>query len=74
MCSGQEIAINPLDLTLPVTVSLADNTTRTLCGGTYQPNALDPNGFSGFDMLLGDAFLRNVYALLANSACSIDFS
>ncbi|ETW82863.1 aspartic peptidase [Heterobasidion irregulare TC 32-1] len=60
---GQEIAINPLDLTLPMTVSLSDNTTRTLCGGTYQPNALDPTGFSGFDMLLGDAFLRNVYAL-----------
>ena len=35
---------------------------RTVCVNTYQYLTLDPNSFVGFDIILGDAFLRNVYA------------
>ncbi len=35
---------------------------RTACLNTYQYLTLDPDDFTGFDLILGDAFLRNVYA------------
>ena len=35
----------------------------TVCLNTYQYLTLDPTEFSGFDLILGDAFLRSVYAL-----------
>lgn len=34
----------------------------TFCYNTYQYLDLDPSSFTGFDAILGDAFLRNVYA------------
>lgn len=34
----------------------------TTCINTYQYITLDPTSFVGFDIILGDAFLRNVYA------------
>ena len=38
------------------------NQNVTFCFNTYQYLNLDPASFSGFDAILGDAFLRNVYA------------
>ena len=38
------------------------NQNVTYCYNTYQYLDLDPENFSGFDAILGDAFLRNVYA------------
>ena len=34
----------------------------TFCFNSFQYLTLDPTEFSGFDLILGDAFLRNVYA------------
>ena len=39
----------------------------TVCINTYKYLTLDPNSFQGFDMILGDAFLRNVYASYVSS-------
>lgn len=64
--SGQEFPVHPLDLTFPFTSTVpgknGTQTSVTLCLGTYQPITLDPTAFAGFDLALGDAFLRNVYA------------
>ena len=63
--SGQQFPIHPLDLTFPVVATLPVNgqdTNITACINTYQYLTLDPNSFQGFDVVLGDAFLRNVYA------------
>ena len=38
------------------------DTNATACVNTYQYLTLDPSSFVGFDVILGDAFLRNVYA------------
>ncbi|KAA1467341.1 acid protease [Dentipellis sp. KUC8613] len=57
---NQEVIIHPLDLN-----TIADRESDSdpvVCGGAYQPNNLG-TGFSDFDMLLGDGFLRNVYTL-----------
>ncbi|KAI1796364.1 aspartic peptidase domain-containing protein [Ganoderma leucocontextum] len=62
---GQQFPVHPLDLTFPVVVTLPVNgqdTNLTACINTYQYLTLDPNSFQGFDIVLGDAFLRNVYA------------
>ncbi|TBU31743.1 aspartic peptidase domain-containing protein [Dichomitus squalens] len=62
---GQEFPVHPLDLTFPVAVTLPVNgvdTNVTACLGTYQYLTLDPSSFVGFDIILGDAFLRSVYA------------
>ncbi|KAI8993831.1 aspartic peptidase domain-containing protein [Trametes punicea] len=64
--AGQEFFVHPLDLA-EVTVSsfpTADGTMQnmTVCLSTFQPDVLDPTEFTGFDLILGDSFLRNVYA------------
>ena len=53
--------MHPLDLTYPFVVEI-DGKNATVCINTYQYLTLDPNSFVGFDVILGDAFLRNVYA------------
>ena len=45
-----------------LTTTDTDGDNKTFCKGTYQPLDLDPNEFAGFDLALGDAFLRSVYA------------
>ena len=50
-----------MDLTYPTSLDL-EGGARTVCVNTYQYLTLDPNSFVGFDIILGDAFLRNVYA------------
>ncbi|KAI0823317.1 acid protease [Trametes gibbosa] len=59
--AGQEFFVHPLDLTYPVTGSIG-GVQRTVCVNTYQYLTLNPDAFTGFDLILGDAFLRNVYA------------
>lgn len=61
---GQEYFVHPLDLTLPVSGPIAGPGSQnvTACINTFQYLTLDPTEFFGFDLILGDAFLRNVYA------------
>ena len=65
-CRGQQFNVHPLDLTSLTVAKL--NTTdggqqnATFCINSFQYLTLDPTEFSGFDLILGDAFLRNVYA------------
>ena len=63
--SGQPYPVHPLDLTTPSIYTYTDNGVEknvTYCVNNYQYLNLDPSSFSGFDAILGDAFLRNVYA------------
>ena len=63
--SGQSFPVHPLDLTVMQQTEIEVNGQAqnvTFCMNTYQYLALDPTAFSGFDAILGDAFLRNVYA------------
>ena len=66
LCSGQEFPVHPLDLTFPVTATLSINekwnNEITGCINTFQPFDTDPTGSDGFDIVLADAFLHNVYA------------
>lgn len=62
--SGEAIPIHPLDLSRPTVVSLPLNGTTTnvtICLNSWIPFSLPPS-FRGLDVLLGDAFMRNVYA------------
>ncbi|KAH9935100.1 acid protease [Epithele typhae] len=59
--SGQDIPVHPLDLTL-TTVFSTPSGNITGCLGSFQGLTLDPTEFVGFDLILGDSFLRNVYA------------
>ncbi|KAI0633780.1 aspartic peptidase domain-containing protein [Trametes polyzona] len=62
---GQEFAVHPLDLALPLPAPIIKDgkqTNVTVCLATYQYLNLDPTSFAGFDLILGDAFLRSVYA------------
>ncbi|KAH9935099.1 acid protease [Epithele typhae] len=58
---GQDIPVHPLDLTLTNVFSTPSGNI-TGCVGSFQGLTLDPTQFVGFDLILGDAFLRNVYA------------
>lgn len=62
--SGQEFLVHPLDITFPtVGPFTGDPTTNvTVCINTFQYLTLDPTQFVGFDIILGDAFLRNAYS------------
>ncbi|KAI0349533.1 acid protease [Trametes cingulata] len=61
---GQEYPVHPLDLSLPsgTQVTDANGQKATVCLAGIAPLTLDPNVFQGFDVILGDTFLRNVYA------------
>ncbi|KAI0642431.1 acid protease [Trametes meyenii] len=63
LCSGQKFVVHPLDLSTPVVGIVTDGSghRRTACVNTYQYLTLDPESFVGFDLILGDAFLRNAY-------------
>ena len=64
--SGQDFPVHPLDITYPEVTEL-NGQNATACVNTYQYLTLDPNSFQGFDMILGDAFLRNVYTSYVSS-------
>ena len=58
--------VHPLDLSglfpLPI-IENGEEKNVTVCVATYSYLTLDPAaGFTGFDLILGDAFLRSVYA------------
>ncbi|KAI1785864.1 acid protease [Ganoderma leucocontextum] len=62
---GQQFPVHPLDLTYPVPVTLPINdwdTDITACVNTFQYLTPDPTSADGFDIILADAFLYNVYA------------
>ncbi|THG99797.1 hypothetical protein EW026_g2607 [Hermanssonia centrifuga] len=62
---GKDFPVHPLDLTIVDTTTITVNGTSqnvTICYNAYQYLDLDPNSFNGFDAILGDSFLRNVYA------------
>ncbi|PIL33895.1 hypothetical protein GSI_03601 [Ganoderma sinense ZZ0214-1] len=62
---GMEYPVHPLDLFMPFPVPIIDNGTErnvTVCASTYRALDLDPSAFNTFDLILGDAFLRSVYA------------
>ncbi|TFY73648.1 hypothetical protein EWM64_g10364 [Hericium alpestre] len=59
--AGQEYPVHPLDVTQVLSDTAKDGTQFSFCVGMWQPFNLGPTHFGGFDMLLGDAFLRNVY-------------
>ena len=63
--SGKPYPVYPLDVSTPRIYSYRQNGVVhnvTYCVNTYQYLTLEPNNFCGFDAILGDAFLRNVYA------------
>ena len=63
--SGVVFPVHPLDLTTVSTIEVplsGTNTNVTFCFNTFQYLTLDPEDFTGFDAVFGDAFLRNVYA------------
>src|SRR4051812_9202308 len=58
--SGITVPIHPLDLTMPGVYNLTDGTTATFCINAFRSLTIDA---LPFDFLLGDAFLRNTYAV-----------
>ncbi|KAJ8514683.1 hypothetical protein ONZ45_g7820 [Pleurotus djamor] len=56
---GVEFPVNPLDLTRVHQTTIGEN--YTICINTFQERAFG-SGFRDFDILLGDSFLRSVYA------------
>lgn len=75
--SGQPYPVHPLDLSTPETFTYTENGVErnvTACVNSYRRLALDPTTFAGFDAILGDAFLRNVYASSVSSLPSSYFS
>ncbi|TFY76162.1 hypothetical protein EWM64_g7851 [Hericium alpestre] len=61
---GQEFPVHPLDLTQVQTSVADDGTNFTYCTGYYTPDDATPDSVNneGEEILLGDAFMRNVYS------------
>ncbi len=63
--SGQPFPVHPLDLTFPVTATLSINDKWNMeitgCVNTFQSFDTAPDSSDGFDIILADAFLHNVY-------------
>ncbi|PIL33898.1 hypothetical protein GSI_03604 [Ganoderma sinense ZZ0214-1] len=62
---GMEYPVHPLDLFMPFPVPIIDNGTEknvTVCAATYRATPPDLAQLNAFDLILGDAFLRSVYA------------
>ncbi|KZT21091.1 acid protease [Neolentinus lepideus HHB14362 ss-1] len=57
--SGQEIRLHPLDVSSPQVLQPPNGTNITVCQSQFVAGDTIP----GIDLLLGDAFLRNVYAI-----------
>lgn len=61
--SGQQFPVHPVDLTFPFAATLAVNdnwdTDITICTNAYQSLGTPAN--DAFDIILGVAFLQNVY-------------
>ncbi|KAF8964425.1 aspartic peptidase domain-containing protein [Flammula alnicola] len=65
--SGKAYPIHPLDMTLePLSIKLPSLQTsdgQKACIGTFQPFTYDRGSSPNYDMVLGMAFMRNVYSL-----------
>ncbi|KAI1783153.1 acid protease [Ganoderma leucocontextum] len=63
---GQQFPMHPLDLTFPVMATVPINARWnmeiTACVNTFQYLTTDPTSSDGFDIILADGFLHNVYA------------
>ncbi|KAF8073930.1 aspartic peptidase domain-containing protein [Lyophyllum atratum] len=66
--NGRPYPIHPLDASLdPRTIGLSgvtDSRGQPLCIGTFQPFSYNRGASPNYDMVLGMAFLRNVYVLM----------
>lgn len=66
--NGKPYPIHPLDASLnPKTIGLSgvvDIGGRPMCVGTFQPFSYNRGSSPNYDMVLGMAFLRNVYVLM----------
>ncbi|KAF9454880.1 acid protease [Macrolepiota fuliginosa MF-IS2] len=64
---GQKYPMHPLDMTLdPEVLNLKDMTNSNgvpVCIGSFQPFTYDRGGEPTYDLILGMAFMRNVYTL-----------
>ncbi|KAL7280678.1 hypothetical protein ACG7TL_005617 [Trametes sanguinea] len=64
--AGQDFFVHPLDLTIPTVTQVAASDgsmhNSTICLNTFHGYTEMPGEFAGFTLILGDAFLRNVYA------------
>ncbi|GJE94324.1 acid protease [Phanerochaete sordida] len=61
--AGQDYPVHPLDISLVTQLTVLESgtsTTFTVCSGAFL--SLGPEGVNGADMVLGDPFLKNVYA------------
>ncbi|PSR71030.1 hypothetical protein PHLCEN_2v13078 [Hermanssonia centrifuga] len=54
---NMSIPIHPLDIT-----TVASNGNETICNNAYRAIDLPPGAVTGFDFIMGDSFLKNVYA------------
>ncbi|KAF9464126.1 aspartic peptidase domain-containing protein [Collybia nuda] len=65
---GKNLPIHPLDATLvPETIgvtNIVNSRGQVSCIGTFQPMSYDTGFSPNYDMVLGMAFLRNVYLLM----------
>ncbi|KAH0585942.1 hypothetical protein H2248_007228 [Termitomyces sp. 'cryptogamus'] len=66
--NNKSYPIHPLDVTLDPTIigmsAVVDSKGYPLCIGTFQPFTYDTGAKPSYDMVLGMAFLRNVYVLM----------
>ncbi|EJD43521.1 acid protease [Auricularia subglabra TFB-10046 SS5] len=56
---GQKVYVHPLDITKPTEAAAANGTVVTYCVNNFRVN----KDTSEFDVVLGDAFLRNAYTM-----------
>ncbi|RPD82686.1 hypothetical protein L226DRAFT_518617 [Lentinus tigrinus ALCF2SS1-7] len=62
---GEDYSVHPLKVTLVETDVVSPNgkdQNVTVCFGGFQPVPAAERGFQGFDIVLGDVFLKSVYA------------
>jgi len=61
---GRKFPIHPLDLTQVKTITADNGTSFTFCVGQFNPFELDSETvqYASWEMILGDSFLRNVFA------------
>ncbi|KAG6887508.1 hypothetical protein C0995_014740 [Termitomyces sp. Mi166 len=66
--NNKSYPVHPLDVTLdPMIIGMSgvvDSEGQPLCIGTFQPFTYDTGAEPSYDMVLGMAFLRNIYVLM----------
>ena len=60
-CSGTEYPVNSIDLSRVTNLgNFSDGTNQTICVNSFVPG---DESSEGVDIILGDSFMRNVYAV-----------